>query len=701
MKHLFTFALAIPFSFRPQTGWKRLRWPAAVVAVWLATASAMAAPAFKLLLFTKCNGYEHPSIPSAVAAFQQLGINNNFQVAATNDAAAFTDANLSQYTAVVFLLTYGEVLDVNQRAAFTRYLRAGHGFMGVHSAADTEHAWPWFGGLLGARYVSLGEFQQATILTEDTADAATRFLPEGWLRTDEWYNFDVNPRINNVHVLCRLNETSYTGGTMGQDHPISWYRTYDGGRAWYTGLGHAPEHYAEPLFLRHLLGGIMYAAGVRAAPVEARWLFDGRCLASWRGINEQPPAWLLTNGNLQVVPGTGSIHTFPQFQDFRLHLEFLVPPNSSGNSGVFLQDQFETQILNSYGVAQPSATDCGAIYSIRRPDKNAALPPGVWQSYDIEFTAAQWQGATKLANARVSVWWNGELIHTNAEIPRMTASSSVDRPGPGPITLQDYGDPVQFRNIWIQPLTEVPHGEQVTLVRPGSTWRYLDTGTDLGSAWRANNYPDQTWPTGWAELGYGDGDEATVINQTNKAGAQIITSYFRKSFLAHEVWAFTNLNLLLLRDDGAIVYLNGKEVFRSNLPGSGVIASTPASSSIGGGLETTWLNTTLTTNALLEGTNMLAVELHQASSTTDASFDLALYGEKYAPPRLRSSLTGGQLTLTWPALPAGFRLESVPTLGVNQTWGSVTNSTILIPTVDASVTITNLNGDRFYHLKRD
>lgn len=676
------------------------RLMAAGLAIMVAAAApGMAAPAYKVLVFSKTVGYRHDSIPSGLAAIQQLGVLNNFGVTATDDANAFTDANLAQFAAVIFLSTVGDVLNTTQQAAFERYIRAGHGFAGIHSACDTEYAWPWYGGLIGAWYISHPDLQTATVLTEDSQHNSTRFLPEGWKRYDEWYNFRTNPRLN-VQVLCRLDETSYTGGTMG-DHPIAWCHAYDGGRAWYTGGGHLPETFSEPLFLRHLLGGIQYAAGVDQLPAGARWLFDGTSVASWRGPNGQPVPWLLTNGFLQIVSGSGNIQTFQQFQDFRLHLEFMLPSSGSGNSGVFLQDQFEIQILNSYGVAQPGTGDCGAIWSVRSPDKNASLAPGVWQSFDIEFHAALWQGSAKISSARVSVRWNDQPIHTDVAIPRSTAGGTTEQPGPGPIKLQDYGDPVQFRNIWIQPLTPVPQGTTVAIVPPGSTWRYLDTGANLGTAWRAPNFAEQNWSTGRAQLGYGDDDEATVIKKTDQAGSQIITTYFRKLFVVQDFWSLTNLNLLLLRDDGAIVYLNGVEVFRSNMPAGIVSASTPASTSIGGGLETTWVTTTLTTNALVEGENLLAVELHQTSSTTDASFDLALYAEKYELPQLRTVHNNGKVTLTWPALPSGFRLESTPDLTADQSWEPGTIPPQVVPTVEASVTVTNPIGTRFYHLRRD
>lgn len=216
------------------------------------------AEAYRILVFSKTTGFRHDSIAAAVAAVRNLGAQNNFVADATEDASAFNDANLQNYRAVVFLLTSGDVLDANQQAAFERYVRGGRGYVGVHSASDTERDWAWYGGLVGAYFLSHPAIQTATVRVENRQHPSTATLPDPWVRTDEWYNVQPNPRAK-VNVLARLDETTYTGGTMG-DHPIAWFHAYDGGRAWYTAGGHTSQSYAEPKFLEHLLGGIRYAA---------------------------------------------------------------------------------------------------------------------------------------------------------------------------------------------------------------------------------------------------------------------------------------------------------------------------------------------------------------------------------------------------------------------------------------------------------
>ncbi len=217
----------------------------------------------RLLVFSKTGGFRHASIKDGKIALQKLATEHSFVIDFTEDATAFTDANLAHYVAVVFLLTTGEILDDSQQAAFERYIRGGGGYVGVHSASDTEYNWPWYGGLVGAYFDRIhghSKVVQATIHVVDRTHPSTAMLPGMWVRTDEWYNFASNPR-GRVSVLMTLDESTYSGGTMGADHPIAWYHEYDGGRAWYTALGHTSESYYEPLFLAHLWGGIIYAVG--------------------------------------------------------------------------------------------------------------------------------------------------------------------------------------------------------------------------------------------------------------------------------------------------------------------------------------------------------------------------------------------------------------------------------------------------------
>ena len=224
-----------------------------------------AGPGFNVLVFTRTAGFRHDSISDGVAAIRALGDRAGFEVDWTEDATAFTDENLSRYTAVIFLSTTGDILAGDEERVFERFVRAGHGYVGIHAAADTEYGWPWYGGLVGAYFRIHPEIQPAIVLVEDPSHPSTAVLPVAWPRTDEWYDFQTNPR-GSASILLTLDEASYAGGTMGEDHPIAWYHAYDGGRAWYTAGGHTSESFEEPLFLHHLLGGILYAAGVEPWP---------------------------------------------------------------------------------------------------------------------------------------------------------------------------------------------------------------------------------------------------------------------------------------------------------------------------------------------------------------------------------------------------------------------------------------------------
>jgi hypothetical protein len=217
--------------------------------------------AFSALVFSKTAGYRHDSISSGIAAIQALGEQNSFRVDSSEDAAIFNDERLAQYRVVVFLNTTGDIFNPGEQAAFERFVRRGGGFVGIHSASDTEYDWPWYGRLLGTYFRRHPAIQSATLKVVDPSHRSTRHLPIEWRRTDEWYDFR-SDLDSDIPVLIRIDEATYRGGRMGADHPISWYHTYDGGRAWYTALGHTAESYKEPLFLDHLLGGITWAAGV-------------------------------------------------------------------------------------------------------------------------------------------------------------------------------------------------------------------------------------------------------------------------------------------------------------------------------------------------------------------------------------------------------------------------------------------------------
>ena len=220
----------------------------------------------RILVFTKTAAYHHESIPEGIRAIQQLGAANQIKIDTTTNAAYFTEDSLANYSAVVFLSTTGDVLNHFQEADFERYIQAGGGYVGIHAATDTEYDWGWYGRLAGAYFLdhpgitdSFPNVQEAVLNVVDSQHAATAHLPRQWKRTDEYYSF--KKLDSQLNVIMTLDEKSYQGGKNGNNHPVAWYHAFDGGRAFYTALGHTKESFSDENFLQHLLGGIQYAIG--------------------------------------------------------------------------------------------------------------------------------------------------------------------------------------------------------------------------------------------------------------------------------------------------------------------------------------------------------------------------------------------------------------------------------------------------------
>ncbi len=213
----------------------------------------------KVLIFSKTAGYHHESIPIGIKAIQDLGAKNGFEVDTTTDATKFAEDTLKKYAALIFLSSTGELLSGNQEIALERYIQSGGGFVGIHAATDAEYDWNWYVNMIGASFLSHPAQQVATLVINDKTHPSTDSLPATWSRKDEWYNF--KNLSKDIKVLISIDEKSYEGGKNGDSHPMAWYHAYDGGRVFYTELGHTDESYADPLYLKHILGGIQYAIG--------------------------------------------------------------------------------------------------------------------------------------------------------------------------------------------------------------------------------------------------------------------------------------------------------------------------------------------------------------------------------------------------------------------------------------------------------
>lgn len=293
--------------------WFRTGTAAAVAAVVVTSgfvpAEAAAGDPSRLLVFTRTTGFRHDSIAAGVQAVTDLGRGAGLEVETTEDPARFSAAGLADVAAVVFLNTTGDVLDAGQQSAFEAYVRGGGGYVGVHAAADTEYDWPFYGELVGAWFASHPAIQPARVLVEDRAHAATDGLAAELRRSDEWYSYRTDPRAT-ARVLLSLDESSYSGGAMGADHPISWCKGLGAGRSFYTGFGHTSESFAEPAVRTLLRGGIRWAAGQVAADCSpdgaARGLYDG-WTDGWTQVGSG--GFTDADGALMSRGGTGALVT--------------------------------------------------------------------------------------------------------------------------------------------------------------------------------------------------------------------------------------------------------------------------------------------------------------------------------------------------------------------------------------------------------
>ncbi len=215
----------------------------------------------RVLVFSKTAGFRHSSITAGTEALKKLGQENGFKVDPSEDATLFTKKKLRKYDVIIFLNTTGDIFNKEQEEAFQHYVRSGGGVVGIHAASDTEFNWPWYGEMIGAYFKSHPHQQNATLEVVDLSHTSTRHLSKEWVRFDEWYNFKfTNPSVN---VLIKIDEGTYEGGKNGNDHPVAWYHDFEGGRVFYTALGHTEASYSEHNFLQHLLGGIHYALGTK------------------------------------------------------------------------------------------------------------------------------------------------------------------------------------------------------------------------------------------------------------------------------------------------------------------------------------------------------------------------------------------------------------------------------------------------------
>lgn len=229
---------------------------------------------FKALLVTTTRGWHHESIHAGVLAIQQLGVKHHFQVDLLEDNFGFNDNTLANYQVVIFLNTTGDIFNEQEQKAMERFIQSGKGFMGIHSASDTEYDWAWYNKLVGRMFVIHPAIQSARLNILDASFPGLEGFSNKKQWTDEWYEFGPD-KVEGLKTILAVDESSYNpianwaansnrdavaGKGMGVFHPIAWYHNFDGGRAFYTNLGHLPSDFADPSFLSHVAAGIIYAA---------------------------------------------------------------------------------------------------------------------------------------------------------------------------------------------------------------------------------------------------------------------------------------------------------------------------------------------------------------------------------------------------------------------------------------------------------
>jgi hypothetical protein len=223
---------------------------------------------FKALLVTTTRGWHHESIHAGVLAIQQLGVKHHFQVDLLEDHNGINDNTLANYQVVIFLNTTGDIFNEQEQKAMERFIQSGKGFMGIHSASDTEYDWAWYTKLVGRMFKIHPTIQSARLNVLDANFPGLEGFANHKQWTDEWYEFGPD-KVEGLKTILSIDENSYNpkvqwgnniGTGMGSFHPIAWYHQFDGGRSFYTNLGHMPSDFSDPIYLSHIAAGIIWAA---------------------------------------------------------------------------------------------------------------------------------------------------------------------------------------------------------------------------------------------------------------------------------------------------------------------------------------------------------------------------------------------------------------------------------------------------------
>ena len=442
-----------------------------------------------VLFFTHSAGFVHDVVkrpaPPVLAPAEKIlteAASGRFRVTCSQDCGDITAANLANYSALVFMTTGELPLAPADRQALMDWIAHGGAFVGVHCATDTFYEYAPYVDMIGGTFDGHPWHEEVTVRIDDwrylgshVRDLALAQKEKPFVLTDEIYQFR-NFRRHPVRVLATLDPASVDvalGKRADGDYALAWARDWGEGRVFYSALGHREEVWRNPDFQELLMGGLHWAMRgpdfPARAPKGARVLLGFGVkpkapsdLEKWQHADGSAAGWREHGEGIEVVAGKGDLLSKETFGDGLYHVEFQTPAmpeatgQARGNSGVYLQGRYEVQVLDSYGL-ELGLGDCGAIYGKKIAAVNASRPPERWQSYDIEFTAPRFDaGASgsagkKSANARMTVWHNGIKIHDDVEVDGPTAAGQTSEAPLGPLLLQDHGNPVRYRNVWLLP----------------------------------------------------------------------------------------------------------------------------------------------------------------------------------------------------------------------------------------------------------
>ncbi len=441
----------------------------------------------RVLFFTHSAGFVHDvvkrSAPDRLAPAEELltrAAGGRFTVVCSQDCTDISAEKLENFSAVVFMTTSTQEKDLplpgDGNQELVDWVAKGGAFVGIHCATDTNYNFAPYVAMIGGTFDGHPWHEEITVRVEDRHPVIDG-LSNSFAITDEIYQFK-NWRRDPVRVLLTLDPASVDtslGEREDKDYALAWTRDWGEGRVFYIALGHREEVWRNPTFQTLLIEGIAWVIQGPDWPAQPRegtkTLFCARRrsydlnaplipanFSLWKQKDGNEPAWKVVDDAMDVEPGTGDLVTKDSFGDALIHVEFRIPSmpeaqgQGRGNSGVYVQGRYEVQVLDSYGLVS-ALGDCGALYGKKVPDVNACRRPERWQSYDIEFRAPRFDsGGKKSANARLTVWHNGRLIHDDVEVDGPTAGGLEGPEQPtGPLLLQDHGDPVRYRNVWVLP----------------------------------------------------------------------------------------------------------------------------------------------------------------------------------------------------------------------------------------------------------